>query len=236
MHLQENYFRNGLDVYSHDYILHRRFQQVGFRWHLWSPRLTPPLPLCLWQRPHSTHAVVAFPTSSPLRHQHRWLKCQRRTRVCSSISLFLSSMWPISRRRSSRCCSPKCKLPYSPSPRLMASPKHRLRRCPWLHLCCLVVLLLCPQMAPLQVLLPLQLLRGPFAPHRHPPLTLPLPALPLLLCLPVPKFSQLPRPQLFLWDKNETEAKCEPNVKVQEVANAKMLIVTRETSFLGRLV
>lgn len=188
-----NNYRNCPGVYCYNYILHRRHQQVGFPWSLWSRRLPLPLPLCLWARPG------ASPTSSPRRRRRHWL---RRTRVYTSISRFLSSMSPISRLRFSRCRRRGCKLPYSPSSRLTARPTCWPHRCPWLHLYCPAVALFHPQMAPLQALL-----RG-----RRPLLTLPLPAL-LLLCLPVPKFSQLPRPRLFLWAKNETEAARELNVK-----------------------
>lgn len=224
--------RNILEFYStctHYFILYRRLQQVGFRWHRWSPRRPPPLPLCRWERLLITHVEGAFPTYS-LRdhhsHKHTWLKCHRCIRVYTFISLSLSSTWPISRPRSSRCRSPGCKLPYSlihfhrhspspscPSPHLKASPhrppKYRRHQCPWLRLCSPVVAPLYPQMAP-------QLLQEHFAPPLHPPPTRRLLAL-LLLCLPVPKFSQLPPPRLFLWDKNKTKAKCELNVKVQEM-------------------
>lgn len=206
----------------------RWLHQVGFQWRHWTPRLLWPLPACLWQPLPNTQVEEACPPCT-LRDHHRkrtWLKCHRCSKVYTSISLSPSSRWPISSPRSAnRYRSPGCKLPYSPSHYHRHNPSpscptHHLKanrclpkcphlQCPRRRLCCLAVAPLHPQIAPL-------LLGEHFAPVPRPLQPLPPLAL-LLLYLPVPKFTQHPPPLRFLWDRNETNAKFEVHMKVQEM-------------------
>lgn len=191
----------------------RWLPQVGFQWH----RRPQPLPVWLWHPLPITRVEEACPpcTLQDLHHKHTWLKSRRCSKVYTFISLSPSSRLAIhSPNSASRYHSPWCKLPCSlslyhrhhPSPSLKANrcclPKCPHHQCPPLHLCCLVVVLLHPQIA-------LLLLVGHFAPVPHPLPPVPHRAL-LLLYLPVPKFTKHPPPLLFLWDRNETRWSVRP--------------------------